>query len=292
MSNIFYREYKHAKSNFRQKQDEAIKEYEDQVYKDIDEAAEVDIRLFWKLISKQKKRKKHGCFEITFNGETFRNPDGIANSFAKYFENLYDFNADDANVLPHVDHTIFKNDFIFEEYFTVYEIEQAIKLLKLRKAPGHDLIQNEHFKYGGVKLAKAITHLFNGILRTNYIPEQWSIGTIVPLYKGPPKPKGDPNSYRAISLLPCMYKLYEKVLLNRIQKWLKKESIPFPSSQQQGFQENKGCITASFNLHETVLHNQELGSKVFIAFADISKAYDTVLHHGLMYFLKKTGYKG
>ena len=89
-----------------------------------------------------------------------------------------------------------------------------------------------------------------------------------------------------------MYKLYEKVLLNRIQKWLKKESIPFPSSQQQGFQENKGCITASFNLHETVLHNQELGSKVFIAFADISKAYDTVLHHGLMYFLKKLGIKG
>ena len=31
---------------------------------------------------------------------------------------------------------------------------------------------------------------------------------------------------------------------------------------------------------------------MFIAFADISKAYDTVLHQGLMYFLKRLGIKG
>ena len=57
----------------------------------------------------------------------------LGNVLAKYFENLYDFNVDDADVLPNVDYAIFKNDFIFEECFTVYETEQAIKLLKLRK---------------------------------------------------------------------------------------------------------------------------------------------------------------
>ena len=114
--------------------------------------------------------------------------------------------------------------------------------MKLRKAPGHDFIQNEHIKYGGKTLANAITKLFNGILHNNFIPEQWSTGIIFSLYKGHPKRKGDPNSYRAISLLPTMYKLYKNVLLNRIQKWLKKESIPFPSPQQQGFQEKKAVL--------------------------------------------------
>ena len=41
-----YREYKHAKNVLRQKQSEAIQLYEENVYKDLDEAAELDIRLF------------------------------------------------------------------------------------------------------------------------------------------------------------------------------------------------------------------------------------------------------
>ena len=52
-----YREYKTAKQVFRQKQADAIKLYEENVYKDLDEAAELDIRLFWKLLSKHKNRK-------------------------------------------------------------------------------------------------------------------------------------------------------------------------------------------------------------------------------------------
>ena len=108
----------------------------------------------------------------------------------------------------------------------------AIKGLKQRKAHGQAFIQNEYIKYWGKALANALTKLYNGILHTNCIPERCSVEIIVPLYKGHPKPKGDPNSYRAISLLPTVYKLYEKVLLNRIKKWFRKESIPFPSPQQ------------------------------------------------------------
>ena len=36
----------------------------------------------------------------------------------------------------------------------------------------------------------------------------------------------------------------------------------------------------------------EQKSKVFIALADIKKAFDTVVHKGLFYFLKKLGLKG
>ena len=176
--------------------------------------------------------------------------------------------------------------------FDVNEITQSVSQIKLRKAPGHDCVRNEHIKYGGDKLAIAITQLFNSILKTGYIPLSWKTGIIIPLYKGHPKPKCDPDSYRAISLLPALYKLYEKVVNTRIQKWLTSENIKFPNSQQQGFQKNKGCINASFNIHATIYHNLEQGSKVYVAFADIQKAFDTVLHEGLIYLVQKLGIKG
>ena len=61
-----YSDYKKAKKNFRIVQEQAIKQYEDNIYRDIDEAAELDIRLFWKLINNHTKRKNNNCFEVKY----------------------------------------------------------------------------------------------------------------------------------------------------------------------------------------------------------------------------------
>ena len=66
----------------------------------------------------------------------------------------------------------------------------------------------------------------------------------------------------------------------------------FPHAQQQGFQKELGCLTASFNLQETVLYNLEQGSNVFACFLDTSKAFDTVWRPGLMYKLYDLGITG
>ena len=43
------------------------------------------------------------------------------------------------------------------------------------------------------------------------------VGTIITVYKGGKKDKRNPNSYRAITL-SCILKLFEKVLLRRLEK--------------------------------------------------------------------------
>ena len=48
-----YRDYKRSKSNFRNVQHTAYEKYIQKTYDDINDAAECDIRLFWKLIKKQ-----------------------------------------------------------------------------------------------------------------------------------------------------------------------------------------------------------------------------------------------
>ena len=65
------------------------------------------------------------------------------------------------------------------------------------------------------------------------------------------------------------------------------KSKVFPCAQQQGFQEKLSCITASFNVQETIFNCLEAKSNVYMAQLDIKGAFDTVWHEGLFYKLSK-----
>ena len=72
--------------------------------------------------------------------------------------------------------------------------------MKNNKANGVDLVINEFIKCTLDKMCPRYVKLFNLIHKSGYIPEDWVIGIIVPIYKN----KGsavDPSNYRGISLL-------------------------------------------------------------------------------------------
>ena len=81
-----YSDYKTAKKKFRIVQEQAIKEYEDAIYRDIDEAAELDVRLFWKLMNSHKNKNNNNCFEIKYDDKLLNDPNEIASAFGKYFQ--------------------------------------------------------------------------------------------------------------------------------------------------------------------------------------------------------------
>ena len=67
---------------------------------------------------------------------------------------------------------------------------------------------------GGDKCLKSLTNIFNDILFKDKLPEEWMLSSV---FKG----KGDPlnaNSYRGIKLLEHAFKLYEKVLEERLHE--------------------------------------------------------------------------
>lgn len=282
-----YREYKTAKDLFRAALKQSCTNYEHIVFQDIDDAAGLDLRLFWKLVNRQKSKHTNVCYAIKYNGDTKHSPVEIADTFANYFKNLYHCNDSDSNdfEVNYSDQSNIASNVEFE----IDEVMKAISTLKSRKAPGIDNIQNEHLKFGGRKLHIAIQQLYNGIMKVGYIPESWKTSIIIPLYKGNNKPKEDPDSYRAVSLLPVLYKLFEKLIYGRVQQWLSETHMQFPNKQQQGFQKQKSCTTVSFNLHETLYYNLELHSKVYASFLDIRKAFDTVWQKGLMMKLQQLG---
>ena len=113
----------------------------------------------------------------------------------------------------------------------------------------------------------------------------------MPLFKGKGAKANNKDSYRGITLFPTLCKIYEMVLLNRLEKFSADRG--YFSELQFGFREGVGCIEASFTILETINHILERGSKVFSCFLDVRKAFDTVWIDGLLYKLfNDLGIKG
>ena len=181
---------------------------------------------------------------------------------------------------------------IIEPFITENDIKSYCKNLKNRKAPSYDSIQNEHLKYGRYALWSALATLFNLIISKKSIPDQCKRGMVLPIYKENGKDRTDPHNYRPITLLPVIYKLFEKFIPHSLSLWVKENDIPFPHPQQNAYQKHSGPITASFILQETIFHNNELNSDVYLTTLDTKQAFDSVWLPGVFYKLTKLGVKG
>ena len=124
------------------------------------------------------------------------------------------------------------------------------------------------------------------------MPDSWKKGLIIPIYKGHRKNRSDINSYRPVTLLTTFYKMYERILQNRIHTFLKVNDIRFTNPQQQGFQKKLSCVSTVFSLQETIQYNIDHGSCTYVAFLDIKKAFDTVWHHAMLVKLYDLGIRG
>ena len=86
---------------------------------------------------------------------------------------------------------------ILNSPITEDEILCAVKNLKNNKASGYDNIVDEHIKHTIHMMMPIYCKLFYLILNTGKIPNSWSEGIILPIYKN----KGsvsEPSSYRPI----------------------------------------------------------------------------------------------
>ena len=87
--------------------------------------------------------------------------------------------------------------------------------------------------------------LFNIILSTGIVPDDWAISIIRPIYKN----RGDdtdPNNYRGISLLSCFGKLFTSCLNERLSNFVKAHDTVGP--EQAGFKSDNSTIDHIFVL--------------------------------------------
>ena len=87
---ISYRDYKQVKAVFRKQHRKVVSQYLKTLDDQINIAAEIDVKRFWKLIkSRRSKTGPSATSEIIFNGTTYRDPQEINEQWQIYFSQLY-----------------------------------------------------------------------------------------------------------------------------------------------------------------------------------------------------------
>jgi len=166
------------------------------------------------------------------------------------------------------------------------EVRKSIKKLKRGKSGGLDGVVPEMIKDAGDGIVVFLTALFNEVFRSGEYPEVWSKAIIVPIHK-----KGDTNAadnYRGISLLSTLGKCYTSILNSRLYSWLETNSKIHES--QAGFRRGYTTSDHVFTLY-SVTHKylSKRGHKLYVAFIDLRKAFDSVSRNTLIGALCRAG---
>lgn len=163
------------------------------------------------------------------------------------------------------------------------EVEKAILSQKMEKAPGPDKITNELLKGTLEELVPILTSMFNEILKKGQIPSQWKTSHIILLFKK--GQKEDIGNYRPISLMSNIYKIYSKVILERISKQLD-ENQP---REQAGFRRKFSTLDHIHTVKQIIEKYKEYNKTLYVAFIDYSKAFDSISHTSIWESLKNQG---
>ncbi|KAL4088598.1 hypothetical protein QTP88_023687 [Uroleucon formosanum] len=162
------------------------------------------------------------------------------------------------------------------------EIDLALKNIKNRKAAGEDGILPEFIKNLGPKGRTWLTKLSTSVLNTCKIPNEWHKSKVIAILK-PNKAGDNPKNYRPISLLSVVYKVFERLVLNRIINKL--ESIM--PKEQAGFLRGRSCSEQVLAITTHVENGFQQKLKSGAVFLDLSSAYDSVWKNGLLFKLAK-----
>ena len=152
---------------------------------------------------------------------------------------------------------------------TEAEINSAIKEMKSNKSTGLDNISNEMLKSGQSFLIPCFHKLFNNCFTMGYYPENWTHGYITPIHKG--NDPSDPNNYRGITITNSLGKLFNRILDNRLTKFLDKHHVI--NDSQMGFTKKARTSDHMFIL-KTIIDKycNNKGGRVFAYFVDFQKS--------------------
>ncbi|KAK3565386.1 hypothetical protein QTP86_007665 [Hemibagrus guttatus] len=162
------------------------------------------------------------------------------------------------------------------------EVRKALKRMKNGKAVGPDDISVEVWKCLGEAAVEFLTSLFNRVLESERMPEEWRRSVLVPIFKN----KGDVQScsnYRGIKLISHTMKLWERVVEARLRK------VVEICEQQYGFMPRKSTTDAIFALRILMEKYRDGQRELHCVFVDLEKAYDRVPREELWYCMRKSG---
>lgn len=149
-------------------------------------------------------------------------------------------------------------------------------------------ISSDVVKSVAEEIVEPLTLCLNRCIVEGIFPASLKISRVVPIFK-----KGNPDlpsSYRPISCIPVMAKIFEKVL--KVQVCHHFEYLNLFSNSQYGFRAGRSTIQAIDRMVQQLLIALENGNSAQVTLCDLSKAFDTIRHDILLSKLSCYGFKG
>ena len=255
--------------------------------------AKGDSKKTWDLLRgvlKLGEKKSEGAVpkSINYEGEVLVG-EKIADGFNKYF----------SSVGPELAKSIPKSKLGADTYlkgktnrkFKFQElcpesIEWYLQKLKDKTSVGFDGISSRVIKRVTPVIVEPICHLFNLSLKSGFIPQEFKISRVIPLFKA--GKRDDFGNYRPISIIPALSKLFEIVLNEQIRSYF--NCFELFTSAQFGFRKGSNPTMAVAKFIDKIFKSQQdISLGVFI---DVRKAFDTVDHRILLRKLQFYGFDG
>ena len=211
----------------------------------------------------------------------------LPDAFAEFFTNKVNTITNDQTISNSVYNGVRKINAENQNFMTETEIRKAIKSLKPKNCEGHDRIPLRILTDGMQILIKPLKVLFEKIYDQKQIPEQWFISKVMPIHKK--GDKSDITNYRPISNLCSCSKIYEKLILNRINNIQTNSKVDLTGKSQHGFKSNHSTLTAGLRIQSLIARAVDDDMSALMASLDLSAAFDVVNIELLLERLKILG---
>ena len=261
-------------------------------YKSILKMNKNNIKKTWQTINKLLGKKKSTIpSSFNDNGQTYTDPKDIANKFNEYFINIGKLTS----------HSIPRSVKSFKYYCNIKnvksffvspvlasEILDVSKSLRVNASSGVDDISCKVVKQVIHAIVLPLVHICNLSFVTGKVPLKLKESKVIPVFKNKDPSKFE--NYRPISILPCFSKILERLMYNRLYRFLTLNNLL--SNSQFGFRSKHSCEHVLIKACERILKSFKDKQFIIGVFLDLSKAFDTMDHSILLTKLKLYGVRG
>ena len=273
-----------------------LKKSKRRYYRNLDMRRVNDSRKFWKIVKPffSEKQKKLTKIILLENDIITSNDQEIAEIFNDCF--LNDTSTESCN-------TITKQKDSLEDILKKYEMHPSI--LKIRETVKseekfylknivqddlekeiHNLNPNKSIPFNDIPvnimkgcndiISPYLTNLLNDLIENNTYPDSLKLAEVSPAHKK--DETTNKNNYRPISLLPCISKVFEKILYAQIYNFIEKFLSPYLCGFRKGYS-TQDCLLVMIETWKKALDKKENAGAIL---TDLSKAFDSLNHELLI----------
>ena len=233
-------------------------------------------------------RRKRGGFpssttKLVYAGKTFA-AEQIPNGLATYLEEV-PWASPPPSAIPPVRPPRFPPALLDESPFSPEELDGVIAAMKPGRQGGEDKATHEMLRSLDERNRASVRTFINKVWLSGSFPDPWRKAVVAEIFKGGGKDITNPASYRPISLLSVIYKLYARLVQVRLAQGIDHRI----RDRQYGFRKGRSTGDPIHIVRRVQELFESTSSPLYLLFLDWQQAFDRLSREGLLSALRRIG---